>query len=414
MTGEPRARLGSGGSQGSSERAPRAMTGLLGFARALRHAGLACDSNRVRTFLDAVETVGVADRDALYWAGRVTLCAEPDDLPVYHAAFACWFDAAELPTPREQRAQPRSARIAALATPEGAAERAAEDPLATAASDAEVLRRRDVGALGAAEREHLRQLLARLRPDPPVRPALRRRRGRRGDLSPRATLRAMLRSGGEPVRLPRQRRASRPRRVVLLIDVSGSMSPYADALLRFAHVVTRNAPRSTEVFTLGTRMTRVSRQLRQRDPERALAAASRAVPDFSGGTRLGDTLRVFLDRWGQRGVARGSVVVLFSDGWERGGATELAAQVRRLRRLARAVIWSNPHAGHTGYRPVQSGIVAALPHVDRMVAGHSLASLQELWSWVRRLAHAGGEPVAPPAGLVGQDEGTRIGGVRDG
>ncbi|MFB9570443.1 VWA domain-containing protein, partial [Saccharopolyspora hordei] len=232
-------------------------------------------------------------------------------------------------------------------------------------------------------------LLAVLRPDPPSRPALRRRPNQRGTLSSRATLREMLRSGGEPVRLRRQRRSHRPRRVVLLVDVSGSMSPYADALLRFAHVVVRRSPASTEVFTLGTRLTRVSRQLRQRDPEAALLAASHAVPDFSGGTRLGETLRVFLDRWGQRGIARGSVVVLFSDGWERGDATELADQMRRLRRLARAVIWANPHAGHDGYQPVQSGIVAAMPHVDRMVAGHSLRSLEDVWSWVRRLSRRG-------------------------
>ncbi|MBQ6643133.1 MAG: VWA domain-containing protein, partial [Saccharopolyspora sp.] len=191
------------------------------------------------------------------------------------------------------------------------------------------------------------------------------------------------------LRLARHRKARRPRRVVLLIDVSGSMAPYADALLRFAHVVVRRTPASTEVFTLGTRMTRVSRQLRQRDPEHALHAASKAVPDFSGGTRLGETLRGFLDRWGQRGVARGSVVVLFSDGWERGDVQLLAEQTHRLRRLARAVIWANPHAGHAGYEPVQSGIVAAAPHVDALVAGHSLDSLQRVWSRVRRFGNSG-------------------------
>ncbi len=200
--------------------------------------------------------------------------------------------------------------------------------------------------------------------------------------------------------------------VVLLVDVSGSMAPYADALLRFAHVVTRRAPHSTEVFTLGTRLTRVSRQLRQRDPEAALAAASRVVPDFSGGTRLGDTLRVFLDRWGQRGLARGAVVVLFSDGWERGDAGELGAQTRRLRRLARAVLWANPHAGSSEYRPVQSGVVAALPYVDRMIAGHSLEALRELWSWVHRLAHSGGEPVAPAAGVPDSGDETGVSGGR--
>ncbi|GAA2337408.1 VWA domain-containing protein [Saccharopolyspora halophila] len=368
-----------------------AVTGLVGFARALRHSGMACGPNRVQHFLDAVEQVGVEDREGLYWAGRLTLCSEPDDIPRYDVAFSAWFSSQ--PMQVEQPGQPmsRPAQIAALSGPdegEGEGEEG-EDPLSAAASDAEILRDRDLSELTTAERDHLRRLLDTLRPEPPTRPALRREPGKRGTLSPRATLRSMLRSGGEPVRLPKQHRARRARRVVLLIDVSGSMSPYADALLRFAHVVVRRAPTSTEVFTLGTRMTRVSRQLRQRDPEAALLAASRAVPDFSGGTRLGETLRVFLDRWGQRGLARGAVVVLFSDGWERGDSGELTEQMRRLRRLSRGVVWANPHAGHDGYQPVQSGIVAALPHVDQLVAGHSLRSLEDIWSWVRRLSRSG-------------------------
>jgi uncharacterized protein with von Willebrand factor type A (vWA) domain len=160
------------------------------------------------------------------------------------------------------------------------------------------------------------------------------------------------------------------------------MSPYADALLRFAHVVARRMP--AEVFTLGTRLTRVSRQLRQRDPEIALAAAARAVPDFAGGTRLGDTVRAFLDRWGQRGVARQAVVVLFSDGWERGDPGLLGEQMARLRRLAHAVFWVNPHAGRAGYQPVQSGIVVAQRHVTRLLAGHSMETLEQLLVEVRR------------------------------
>ncbi|WP_039737560.1 vWA domain-containing protein, partial [Saccharomonospora halophila] len=199
------------------------------------------------------------------------------------------------------------------------------------------------------------------------------------------TLRAMLADGGEVGRLAHARHAPRTRRVVLLIDVSGSMKPYADALLRFAHVVVRSAPADVEVFTLGTRLTRVSRQLRWRDPERAVLQAGRAVADFAGGTRLGETLRVFLDRWGQRGLARRSTVVLFSDGWERGDASLLGTQTARLRRLAHAVLWVNPHAGRPGYEPVQSGIAAAWPHVDKLLAGHSLATLERL---LREISHA--------------------------
>jgi uncharacterized protein with von Willebrand factor type A (vWA) domain len=371
--------------------ADHTVIGLVGFARALRHSGMACGPGRVRAFLAATEHLAFDDRRALYWAGRLTLCTDPSDLPRFDAAFDYWFGGAEMPSRRDGVEVRRAARTASLepsAHEEGDPSEA--DPFAAAASDVEVLRHRDLSELSVAEREHLRRLLAELRPEPPRRPALRQRRSRRGELDPRATLRGLLHTGGEPVLLPRRRKASRARKVVLLIDISGSMNPYADALLRFAHVVVRRSPGNTEVFTLGTRLTRVSRPLRQRDPESALAAAFRAVPDFSGGTRLGETLRGFLDRWGQRGVARGAVVVVFSDGWERGGTEMLAEQMRRLKRLARAVVWANPHAGRSGYSPVQSGIVAALPHVDRLVAGHSLSALQELWWWVLRLASGDG------------------------
>jgi hypothetical protein len=162
------------------------------------------------------------------------------------------------------------------------------------------------------------------------------------------------------------------------------MSPYADALLRLAHVWVRSAPRTTEVFTVGTRLTRVSRALRARDPDNALRGAGEQVPDWSGGTRLGEVLRAFLDRWGQRGVARGAVVVVFSDGWERGDPAMLAEQMQRLRRLAHRVVWVNPHRGKAGYRPVQGGIAAALPYVDDFLAGHSLATFAELVEVVGR------------------------------
>jgi uncharacterized protein len=161
------------------------------------------------------------------------------------------------------------------------------------------------------------------------------------------------------------------------------MEPYADALLRFAHVVVRRSPGAVEAFTLGTRLTRVTRELRMRDPERALTAAGKAIPDWSGGTRLGEVLRAFVDRWGQRGAARRAVVVMFSDGWERGDTDLLAQQMGRLRRLAHRLVWVNPHVGKEGYAPVQGGIVAALPYLDDLLAGHSLATLEQLLEVVR-------------------------------
>jgi uncharacterized protein with von Willebrand factor type A (vWA) domain len=193
-----------------------------------------------------------------------------------------------------------------------------------------------------------------------------------------------LRSGGEVTRLMHRRPQPRPRRVVLLIDVSGSMSPYADALLRFAHAAVRARPAATEVFTIGTRLTRVTRELRLRDPDKALAASAAAIPDWSGGTRLGEVLKAFLDRWGQRGTARGAVIVVCSDGWERGGTELLAEQMTRLRRLAHAVVWVNPHKGRVGYEPLTGGMQAALPSIDHFVSGHSMAAFEELTGVIQR------------------------------
>jgi hypothetical protein len=169
--------------------------------------------------------------------------------------------------------------------------------------------------------------------------------------------------------------------VLLLVDVSGSMSGYAEVLLRLAHRLSQaglSQGGRVETFTLGTRLTRVTRPMQVHDVERALVTAGRTVPDWSGGTRLGETMQTFMDRSGQRGAARGAVVVIFSDGWERGDPTLLAEQLRRLHGIARRVVWVNPHRGKMGYAPVQQGMMAVLPFVDDFVAGHSLATYGEL------------------------------------
>jgi uncharacterized protein with von Willebrand factor type A (vWA) domain len=362
------------------------LAGLVGFTAALRAAGLPCDGQRVQAYLAAIEHLDPAAPEELYWAGRLTLCAEPDDLPHYDEAFAAWFTSKKprrSPTPGKPRT--RTSMLAALENFAAAPDDSAGDepPLRAASSDTELLRHRDIAGLSPAEREHLRELIATLRLDPPRRRSARYRPHRTGRLDPARVLAVLRSTGGEPIRLLYKGKRVRPRRLVLLVDISGSMSPYADALLRFAHAVTRRSPGSTEVFTVGTRLTRLSRQLRQRDPETALVSAARAVPDFAGGTRLGETIRAFLDRWGQRGLARRAVVVVFSDGWERGDAALLGEQLARLRRLAHAVLWVNPHAGRDGYAPVQSGIAAALPHLDLLLAGHSLATLEQLLAEVR-------------------------------
>ena len=355
---------------------------LLGFARALRAAGLPVTADRNQMFLRAVATVGI-DRRGTYLAGRATLCASREDLVLYDRVFTGWFLDAELPSSDAAPAQPPTVVQAPFGADDGNGGDAGDDEVVrVAASDAEVLRHRDIATLDAAEAARLAALFDRLRPVAPVRTSYRRTPSRRGVVDTHETLRRTLARMGEPVEIARRSRSTRPRRVVLLVDVSGSMSSYADALLRLAHRM--SAGSSAETFSIGTRLTRLTPALRLRDADRALVAAGRIVPDWSGGTRLGEGLKAFLDRWGQRGLARGAVVVLFSDGWERGDAELLGQQMARLHRLAHRVVWVNPHKGAAGYQPVQLGMAAALPHVDEFVAGHSLAAFEKVVEVVAR------------------------------
>ncbi len=349
---------------------------LASFAVALRSAGVPVTMDRTQAFLTAAATVGADDKHGVYWAGRSTLCACLDDLERYDQLFVAWFEGQGL-APGKPRESLRRTAQADLSEDNGSdAREDNEAVLRAAASGTEVLRHRDVAELSPAERAELARLFSMLRPVAPLRSSPRRRPARRGEIDARRTLREELRHGGEPARLRHRGRSTRARRVVVLVDVSGSMGPYADSLLRWAHVLTSINRSRTEVFTVGTRLTRVTRAMRLRDGDRALEAAGQTVPDWSGGTRLGESLQAFLDRWGQRGVARGAVVVILSDGWERGDSSQLGEQMRRLQRLAHRVIWVNPHRGKVGYAPVQGGIVAALPYVDRFIAGHSMATFE--------------------------------------
>ncbi|MBM9475601.1 VWA domain-containing protein [Nakamurella flavida] len=355
---------------------------LIGFTRALTAAGLVIGPARSATFLAATAALHVDDPTDVYWAGRACLTAGPDDIPVYDAAFAAYFGGRR---PRRPPGAPPPVTVLRSVLPESQPPAGGPDqdddeepPIRAEASGADILRHRDLALLSAAERAELARMLALLRPGLPWRTSRRRRPARRGAVDPRGTVRRVMAAGGEPQRPARQRRRVRPRRIVLLVDISGSMTAYADSLLRFAHVLARRRPADVEVFTMGTRLTRVTRALASRDPDRALAAAAQAIPDYSGGTRLGEVLRAFVDRWGRRGTARGAVVVVFSDGWERGAPDLLAEQAARLRRLAHTLVWVNPHKGKDGYRPLQGGIVAVLPSVDHFLAGHSLATLQDL------------------------------------
>jgi uncharacterized protein with von Willebrand factor type A (vWA) domain len=363
---------------------------LLGFTRALRAAGVPVTQDRAHGFLAAVAAVGADDRQATYWAGRATLCGSPDDLARHDEVFAAWFDPRDgLPRARPREAsRPSTAHLLPDAEGAGGGDEAGEEDLVRAkASEAEVLKHRDVATLDAAEKRRLASMFVRLSLRPPARRTARHQRWHRGELDASRTLRNSLRHLGEPGEIAWRRRGTRPRRVVLLVDVSGSMSPYADALLRLAHRLTQSARSvggTVETFTVGTRLTHVTRALRSPDADRAIVAAGEVVPDWSGGTRLGETLRVFLDRWGQRGMARGAVVVVFSDGWERGDAELLGEQMARLKRVAHRVVWVNPHRGKAGYEPLQGGVVAALPHCDDFLAGHSLATFADLTEVISR------------------------------
>ncbi|HLM22793.1 MAG TPA: VWA domain-containing protein [Propionibacteriaceae bacterium] len=362
----------------TASRAPAADELLVGFARVLRAAGMAVTPDRTSAFVEAVALTGFNDRAATYWSGRATLCSSLDDVELYDNAFTAWFT----PLPEESKPAMRvpAARQpqASLEPESGAGDVSGDDLVAARASTAEVLRHRDVGTLTEQDRAQLAMLFDTLEVVAPLRRALRQRPHHRGSVDLRRTLRAQLRSGGELARLSRRRSGVRRRRIVMLIDISGSMQPYADSLLRLAHRIVRAMPNQVEVFTIGTRLTRISPALRVRQADEALAAAGRLVPDWSGGTRLGEVIGAFLSRWGRRGLARGAVVVIASDGWERGDAELLGEQIRQLQLLAYAVIWMNPHRGKAGYAPIQTGIQACLPHLDRMVAGHSLVTFAEL------------------------------------
>ena len=355
---------------------------LVGFGRTLRAAGVDADAARLAAFTEAVAALRPGRTDDVYWAGRLTLCSDPADLPRYDRAFRAYFTG-DLPPVRRRRTPVPDRRgvpapVADTSSPGGdEGDDAGRRTRLATASGVEVLRHRDIAELDPADREALRALLAAFRLPGSTRRTRRRRPAPTGRVDARRTVRAVLRRGGEVDRLHRTRPRTRPRRVVLIVDVSGSMTPYAEALLRFAHAASRGR-RHTEVFTLGTRLTRVTRELDARDPDRAMAALAAAVPDWSGGTRLGDLLTAWLDGWGQRGMARGAVVVVLSDGWDCGDPGTLTTAMARLGRLAHRVVWANPRIARPGFAPTATGMAAALPYVDDFVEGHSLAALEHL------------------------------------
>ena len=363
---------------------------LVGFVRSLRRAGLAVSVGSTVVFAEAVAAVGGTDTRQVYWAGRATLVTRPEDVGVYDRVFAeVW---------RGFVADQDAVATKTLTLVMDDQDDDAEEPPADGDEDGidgptllvrfsphEVLRHKDFAAYTHAELDEAHRLMADLHLAGALRRSRRRRpsRHQRGHPDVRRTVRHALRTGGEAVERRHTEPDQRPRRVVLLCDVSGSMEPYARALLRFAHAAVVGRSR-VEAFALGTRLTRITRELSSRDPDMALGRAGAAVEDWSGGTRLGEGLRRFNDQWGVRGMARGAVVVILSDGWDRGDPEELAEQMGRLHRVAYRVVWVNPLKASPGYEPLARGMAAAMPYIDEFVEGHSLASLEELGQVISR------------------------------
>ena len=352
------------------------------FARLLRRRGLDVAGTAVQSFAEALALVDVRRPETAYWAGRTTLVHRAEDIAAYDRAFADFWRGRAAPPP-----PPAEPSGVTLLTDDG--DDGGDDDLAAEAHDdlvrelrfsrVERLADKDFAACSHDELGELHDALARLRVAGPTRRSHRLTpatgSGGRPDL--RRTVRDAKRTGGEALRLRTRRNRRRPRRLVLLLDISGSMDAYARALVRFAHAAVL-ARRHVEVFTLGTRLTRVTRQLRGPDPDAAVAAAAAEVADWSGGTRLGDVLGEFNDRWGVAGLARGAVVVILSDGWDRGDPERLEEEMTRLHRVTHSIVWVNPLKAAPGYQPLARGMAAALPHVDRFVPGHSLAALVDL------------------------------------
>lgn len=367
--------------------APTPEVAAVGFVAALRRAGVPIPVGATVTYTEALAEVGLSTPSGVYWAGRATLLVRPEDIATYDETFAAFWGrrllagASSLTTPAplvvlddgdDEGPEPDHDE-------QGDADRPVQDQLEVRYSPTEVLRHVDFATATPEELAEIHRLMESMRAPVGTRPSRRHQRsphgGRRPDL--RRTLHRSLRTGGEAMRPAHTSPSHRPRRLVLLVDVSGSMEPYARSLLRFVHAASTSG-RKVDAFAFGTRLTRLTREMSSRDPDSALAAVAEAVQDWAGGTRLGDVLAEFNERWGVRGMARGAVVVILSDGWDRGDPATVAEQMQRLARVAHRVVWVNPLKATPDYQPLARGMAAALPHVDRFIEGHSLAALETL------------------------------------
>jgi uncharacterized protein with von Willebrand factor type A (vWA) domain len=379
------------------ERLGARLTGRLTLlAASMRAAGVRVGVGELLCAHRALAAVDPGDREAAYFALRTTLCSRRDDLAAFDAAFAEWF---RPPSPAVSEPPPGFDEAARLVLPRVAVPGGRELPepgrdlevVPSAWSDVELLRDKDFADYTDEERRRARRALRVLAAGVPTRPSRRTRPARRRGTPPHAarpdlrhTIRAALRTAGDPFERHWREPGERPRPLVLVCDVSGSMEPYARMLLAYMQACVA-ARRRVEAFVFGTHLTRVTAELRGRDPDRALDRAAGATRDWSGGTRIGEALAALNREHGRR-LGRGAVVVLLSDGWDRGEPARLEAEMARLARCAHRLIWLNPLKAHPDYRPLTRGMQAALPHVDHFMAGNSLASLEDLADALDRLS----------------------------
>jgi uncharacterized protein with von Willebrand factor type A (vWA) domain len=350
------------------------------LAAVMRSSGARVGLGELLAAERALAAVDAADRTEVFFALRAALCSTRAELNTFAAAFTIVFGAEEAPSPLDDLGEIAKQALPRVAVPPQGDEAPAADltPAPAAWSEEELLREKDFAAYTDAERAIARRLLARIALRGPTRRSRRTvpTKRRRDEHDLRATIRVSLSTGGELLERRYREQALRPRRLVLICDVSGSMAPYSRMLLQYMQACVAARAR-VEAFVFGTRLTRVTRELRGRDADRALARASAAVSDWSGGTRIGAAIAE-LNRTHGRRIGRGSMVILLSDGWDRGEPEELTEEMGRLSRTAHRIVWLNPLAADPRYEPLTRGMKAAMPYVDRLLPGNSIASLEAL------------------------------------
>ena len=366
---------------------------LIEFGDELRDAGIAVGTGDAMTYVEAVSLLNPADLGDVYWAGRGTLVSRRDLIPTYYRVFKSFFLDVETQGDSELKAMMRAttSTAATLEVPspdpgEGEESNEEEAQLGYMASGAQVWRNKAFAACTDQELATIRRIVSDIKLTPPRRRTRRTITAKNGPrLDPRRMARETMRSHGDPTRLFRQKRRLRIRPLVFILDVSGSMSDYSRNLLQFAYSARRAADK-VEVFCFGTRLTRITRSLDRRKPDDALNLAATAVFDWDGGTRIGQSLDQFIKRWGRRGLSRGSIVVICSDGLDRGDPALLESAMEKLSRLSHRIVWMNPHKGDVkDFRPNSLGMMVADPFIDEIFSGHDLASLEQFAEKLREL-----------------------------